>query len=443
MGRTSGATRAAALFSAAALLASACGSGTGAPAEAGPVGDVEDIDRSRLADVDAERTSRLAEGIDAFGFALLDELRDDGAGGEDDDAGTVLSPVSAAALLVLLLPGAEGETAEEIAAALHTDVDAVTDGQVGGLLLDLATAPDVDLTLANAAWFTPDYPVEGDYREEIRATLGASIDELDLGDADDVEEIDAWAEERTDGLVDEISDALGLPRANAVAVLANATHFAGDWTDQFDPDDTAAGPFTRDDGAEVTTDLMHHDEADVFVAADHERDLVPGPSPLRRARGGDRRAIRVRGAATHRRGLHRGRARRAQRRRVAGAVRASVPQGAAGRPADVRPRGRARPHRAPQGPRDRARLGRRPRLHRHVAEQPVARDGGAEGRHRGRRGRHRGGRGHRWCDGGVRAGAHRSRRRPLLRVRGPRHRERRPALPRVRRRPGVAPSGRT
>ena len=256
------------------LTAAACGDLAGPGAEAGPVGDAADIDRSRLADVDAAQIAEVADGVDAFGFALLDELRDGGVGGDGDEAGTVLSPISAAVLLALLLPGAEGETAEEIAGALDLDADAVADGRVGALLVELAGAADVELTLANAAWFAPDYPVEEAYRDEVRTALGARVDELDLADADEVAEIDAWADERTDGLIEEITDALDLPDSNAVGVLANATHFAADWTDRFDPDDTRTEPFTRDDGSEVEAELMHHDDTDVFVAVDPDRDLV-------------------------------------------------------------------------------------------------------------------------------------------------------------------------
>ncbi len=254
--------RAVAAGLAVALAAAACGE-VGAAER-----DVDRIDRA-LADHPDEAVAEVGAGFDAFGFDLLAALRADSA-----EPNLVLSPLSAGAALSLVLAGAGGDTAAELAAALGIDADAPADGRVGALLLALADADGVDLTLANAVWTRPDYPLTDEFRAAAGAALGASIDELDLADAEAVAEIDRWAAEHTDGLVEEITDALAVPDPLVVAVLANATHFAGVWTDEFDHDDTRPGPFTRDDGSTVTAELMRADDMEVAVAVDPDAAVV-------------------------------------------------------------------------------------------------------------------------------------------------------------------------
>lgn len=254
--------RMAAAVTVVALAAAACD----AAGAAG--GDLARVDRG-LADHPEEAVAEVAAGFDRFGFALLDELRAD-----TEQPNVVVSPVSAGAALSLVLAGADGPTADELADALGVAADAPADGQVGALLLALADTDDVDLTLANAVWTRPDYPLTDTFRATAGDAFGATVDELDLASADEVAAIDEWAQERTDGLVEEITDAVDLPDPSAVAVLANATHFAGTWTTEFDPDKTTEGAFTRDDGSAVTAELMHADDMDLAVAADPDAELV-------------------------------------------------------------------------------------------------------------------------------------------------------------------------
>ncbi|MDV6013008.1 serpin family protein [Haloechinothrix sp. LS1_15] len=255
-------TRTAGLLAGTALGLAACGQ-AGAAA-----GDIDRIDRD-LADHPDTVISETAAGFDAFGFALLDELMA-GAG----EPNVALSPLSAGAALSLILAGAGGQTAGEIADVLGVEEDAPAEGEVGALLLELADTDDVHLALANAVWTTPGYPLTDRFRETATGALGASVDELDLSDVDEVTEIDEWANNRTGGLIDEITEALGLPRGNAVAVLANATHFAGTWSTEFDPDDTRDGTFTRDDGSTVTAELMESDDMPAAVATAEDGDTL-------------------------------------------------------------------------------------------------------------------------------------------------------------------------
>lgn len=236
-----------------------------------------------LAADDAEEAAvEVAEGFDDFGMALLADLHD-----PDAEANTALSGLSAGVTLSMVLAGAEGEAVEEIAAALGIDESAPADGTVSALLASLAETGDVDLTLANAVWTQPDYPLTEAFRTAVTDQFGASPGELDLADPEAVAAIDEWAADRTDGLVDNITDSLEHVPGEAVMVLANATHFAGDWLEPFDAEKTAPGAFTRDDGETVEADLMRQAEAGVAIAVDRDRGLLLARLPYGAAEGDD------------------------------------------------------------------------------------------------------------------------------------------------------------
>ncbi len=60
-------------------------------------------------------------------------------------------------------------------------------------------------------------------------------------------------------------DAYGLPDPNVVLVPLNAVYFLGEWTEQFDPDDTRDAPFTLADGDTVEVATMHRDDDELEV----------------------------------------------------------------------------------------------------------------------------------------------------------------------------------
>ncbi len=70
--------------------------------------------------------------------------------------------------------------------------------------------------------------------------LGAALDEMDLSKQENVDKIDAWVKEATQGAIPQI---LGGPIDKPAFVALNALHFKGKWATQFDPKLTAPAPF--------------------------------------------------------------------------------------------------------------------------------------------------------------------------------------------------------
>ncbi|SDU65738.1 serpin family protein [Jiangella alkaliphila] len=229
-----------------ALLLAACG--TNASTEDSPGDAAAAAARMELvADLAPGDAAAVGSSVNQFGFDLLGQLAEEGEN-------TVTSPVSAAALLAMVLAGAGGQTADEMAAVLHLDDS--RDVRVGELLRELADTDDVTLSTANALWAQPGVPFEDDYLAFARDSFGATVDEANLGSQETADEIDAWVRDQTEDRIDGIAEELRLPNPNAVLALVNAVYFLGTWTTPFDPDDTRDGGFRLSDGRTVTVPLM-------------------------------------------------------------------------------------------------------------------------------------------------------------------------------------------
>jgi serine protease inhibitor len=190
---------------------------------------------------------RLADAANRFGFDLLATLAADG--------NVVTSPVSTATLLAMVLAGAEGETAREMADVLHLDGRS-RDGGHGSLLAQLTGTDDVTLRAANALWVQEGFPLEADYLAFARDVFNAATEQTDLGDPGAVDQIDRWVREQTEDRITELAEDLGVPDPLLRVVLVNAVYFLGTWTTPFEPETTTDEPFTLADGSTVQTPLM-------------------------------------------------------------------------------------------------------------------------------------------------------------------------------------------
>jgi serine protease inhibitor len=209
------------------LLLTACGSQA-------PRGDAARIDEKLVADLKPGDAQTVAQAVDDFGFDLLGKV-------SDGRANTVISPLSMTVLLAMLLAGAGGDTATEIAKVLHlTDR---RDVRVGALLRQLSDTDEATLSVADALWAAPQVSLEKDYSEFLKKTFGATLRNGDLGSPSTAEDIDHWAGKNTNGLIDRIADDLGLPDSTVKLVLLNAVYFLGKWKTPFDPGDTRPEQF--------------------------------------------------------------------------------------------------------------------------------------------------------------------------------------------------------
>jgi serpin B len=204
----------------------------------------------------AEPESRktFAEGSNTFAFDLYSRLR-------EREGNLVVSPVSVATALGMVLAGARGETAEEITAVL----------QVAGLSRDEAHRAAADLqndlngrgeerdftlSIANRLWAQEDQTILDDFSALIKKHYGADIGRVDFINHPDaaVKQVNAWAARATR---DKIPAALDREHVNDLTrlILVNAVYFKARWASPFEEHNTESLDFfrTAEDTVKVPT----------------------------------------------------------------------------------------------------------------------------------------------------------------------------------------------
>jgi serine protease inhibitor len=188
-----------------------------------------------------------------FGFDLLrevDERRDPSA------PNTVISPLSATMALGMALEGAEGETFEAMRDALRFQGlarEEINASYRGLLDLFLELDPEVQMEIANSTWAREGFPFVPAFFDAVTANFDAEVQELDFNDPGAKDIINSWVNEKTNGRISQIVDAID---PLDILFLINAVYFKGSWTNKFETDDTRPRPFHLEGGEEITVPTM-------------------------------------------------------------------------------------------------------------------------------------------------------------------------------------------
>jgi serpin B len=145
----------------------------------------------------------------------------------------VLSPASVQSALTALRPGVSGAARAALDEVPAPELREIDD-------------PGVVLALARALWIDDDH--------ELLADLGIDAFTVDFADRSAPNRVNAWAAERTRGMVPHVIDAF---EDDEVFALTDAAYFDGAWQTPFDPASTEPRPFTRPDGSAVDVPTMH------------------------------------------------------------------------------------------------------------------------------------------------------------------------------------------
>lgn len=176
----------------------------------------------------------------------------------DPEGNWSVSPYSIRLCLAMLANGAKGETQQELLAALHIDdLDAFNQSVKELLETYDGYARIMSLETANSLWlnqsrfdgagaFLPDFVQRMDeyFRAEVQ----------EVTDADSVERVNAWADEKTHGKIPTILTENNREFATA---LVNAVYFKAAWASEFNEARTEKADFTNADGTTGTVDMMH------------------------------------------------------------------------------------------------------------------------------------------------------------------------------------------
>lgn len=214
----------------------------------------------------------LADGNNAFALDLYKKVA------EKNDGNLILSPYSISLAAAMTYAGARGETAAQMAKALHFTLppDRLHPAFKGVTEhLQSGRDPSNRLTIANALWGQRDYPFAAPFLDLTRQNYAGGFREMDfVGDAEGSRKaINQWVEEQTEQKIKDLLQAGDVDRETRL-VLTNAIFFRGTWKQPFNKSATAKADFETAPGVKVTVDMMSDTRMAVRVSSNSEFQLL-------------------------------------------------------------------------------------------------------------------------------------------------------------------------
>jgi serpin B len=206
----------------------------------------------------------LTTGNTAFAFDLYQVLNDM----SEDEANLFYSPYSVSVALAMTYAGAEGETEQEMAEALHfTLPEARLHPAFNALSLALASRGEgaegqddkgFRLHVVNAIWGQRGYEFLQPFLDTLARYYGAGLRLLDFKAAPEEARgtINDWVSEQTEGKIEDLIPQGAIDPLTRL-VLTNAIYFNAAWAAPFKAEMTKDGPFYGLDGESVTVPMMH------------------------------------------------------------------------------------------------------------------------------------------------------------------------------------------
>jgi len=242
------------------LLLAACG-------PAAPAGEMARSAKKRETspDVAGQDLAGLVGGNSAFAFDLYRILR-------EEHGNVFYSPYSISVALAMTYAGARGETERQMADALRFSLaQDHLHPAFNGLDLELARRGEgaqgkdgegFRLNVVNAIWGQAGYAFLPEFLDILAENYGAGLRVLDFTSAPEESRvtINDWVSEQTEGRIKDLIPA-GVIKAMTRLVLTNAIYFNAAWSQPFEPDLTADGPFYLLGGGEVDVPMMKQTES--------------------------------------------------------------------------------------------------------------------------------------------------------------------------------------
>lgn len=215
---------------------------------------------------------KLVENGQSFSFNVFKNTVE-----ADDSENIFISPLSISVALGMTMNGAEGETYERMKQTLAfegLDMDGINSGYRSLIELLTTVDPKVKMQIANSVWSKEGFEVEEDFSKKLEEYFDAQATELDFSDPRSPEIINEWVSDNTNGLIEKIIE--GQIPSEMVMYLINAIYFKGDWTYQFDEDDTRERPFHLENGEQEMVEMMTQ-ERDFNIYMDDKVHMIDLP----------------------------------------------------------------------------------------------------------------------------------------------------------------------
>jgi serine protease inhibitor len=187
----------------------------------------------------------VAAADNAFGFRLLNAVQKTIPGGN-----VVLSPVSAALDLSMVLNGAGDQTRQEMLATLSlsgSSLAAINTANAQLIKIIRTPATNITLSVADSLWVdSRRATLRPDYVKQTGAWYDAEMAALDFSNPGAATRINSWASKETRGMIPKLLDRLD---PADIVLLLNAVYFKGQWAQQFDKAKTQQRDFTLAGGS--------------------------------------------------------------------------------------------------------------------------------------------------------------------------------------------------
>lgn len=194
-----------------------------------------------------------------------------------EEGNMMISPLSANIALTMLLNGAQDNTLDEIRDMLgypsnlsNNQINMAYKELVGKLL----SADDkVTLAIANSLFQHKDFSVKTPYINVLKDAFNAEVKQVDMKSPATIDVINKWARDNTNNRIQKVIESLD---RETVLILMNALYYKGNWTVQFNKNNTRNHTFYLTDGSthEVPTmvgdlpvkaSMMYVDEKPVHI----------------------------------------------------------------------------------------------------------------------------------------------------------------------------------
>lgn len=177
----------------------------------------------------------------------------------------LVSPFSLQCALGMLSNGANGETREEILYALglsqysQEEVNAYFKKLIEGLH---TVNSAITVKTANSVWGNAGVPLKEDFQKMNIENYSAMVSQLDFSDPSAVDQINAWCNQTTEGLIPSILDEVN---PTATVYLLNSLYFKARWESEFAPEKTQEGDFNTYSGKVLKADFMQTQRMAAYV----------------------------------------------------------------------------------------------------------------------------------------------------------------------------------
>lgn len=177
----------------------------------------------------------------------------------------LVSPFSLQCALGMLSNGAAEETHDEILYTLglsqysQEEVNTYFKKLIEGLS---TVNSAITVKTANSVWGNAGVPLKEDFQKMNIENYSAMVSQLDFSDPSAVDQINAWCNQTTEGLIPSILDEVN---PTAIVYLLNSLYFKARWESEFAPEKTQEGDFSALSGKMVKADFMQTQRMAAYV----------------------------------------------------------------------------------------------------------------------------------------------------------------------------------